>query len=523
MNFTDHLREEHAFLRALADKVGQEKPALAAQLGRHAGDPDVECLIQGAAMLNAGLRQRLEDGFPEVTQGHLARTWPFPLRPIPACGVVNVSAKASTLDAPLTLPAGESLSLLSDGRAQVFQTCHALTLQPLALIDRQLLVTHSHSEIRLTFQYQGPGGSWPTQPLSLFLGDDPQVAATLTLWCEQHQDRPVLQVEGRQWVLETVLSSPRPTADSHRPMATIVGSSRVNSPKVRTYWYQNDHLGTPHSLTDSQGNTVWRGQYSAYGQLTEEWTPPDSRDEHPQPKVNNPLRFQGQYEDTESGLYYNLNRYYDPGVGRYLTADPVGLLGGLNGYAYVNGNPVGWVDPLGLFKVDSNGFEGVEKLQNDLVEVYRVQPINNSSDILLGGAFLDQRLKGRSLLQANRERHRLMRRMTSDDPSVAVNAMQQAQGGRASSPVISTTLDKAGAEANLAKLGSVGVPAELITIRGPRSGGIDFNLELIQRGGRTKRFGDEDMKEFGIKDLYVPAEGKSKSGFEIIDRVRTKE
>jgi type VI secretion system protein ImpG len=214
MNFTDHLREEHAYLRALADKVGQEKPALAAQLGRHAGDPDVECLIQGAAMLNAGLRQRLEDGFPEVTQGHLARTWPFPLRPIPACGVVNVSAKACTLDAPLTLPAGESLSLLSDGRTQVFQTCHALTLQPLALIDRQLLVTHSHSEIRLTFQYQGPGNTWPTQPLSLFLGDDPQVAATLTLWCEQHQDRPVLQVEGRQWVLETVLSSPRPTADN---------------------------------------------------------------------------------------------------------------------------------------------------------------------------------------------------------------------------------------------------------------------------------------------------------------------
>lgn len=144
---------------------------------------------------------------------------------------------------------------------------------------------------------------------------------------------------------------------SHRPMATIVGSSRVNSPKVRTYWYQNDHLGTPHSLTDNQGNTVWRGQYSAYGQLTEEWTPPDARDEHPQPKVNNPLRFQGQYEDAESGLYYNLNRYYDPGIGRYLTADPIKLAGGLNLYQYVDGNPVGWVDPLGLFKQDGTGFD----------------------------------------------------------------------------------------------------------------------------------------------------------------------
>ncbi|MGM0511772.1 MAG: RHS repeat domain-containing protein [Pseudomonadota bacterium] len=138
---------------------------------------------------------------------------------------------------------------------------------------------------------------------------------------------------------------------SHRPMATIVGSTRVNSPKVRTYWYQNDHLGTPHSLTDSQGNTVWRGQYSAYGQLTEEWTQPDDPYGHPQPKVNNPLRFQGQYEDAESGLYYNLNRYYDPGIGRYLTQDPTGLKAGLNNYQYAECNPVSYIDPLGLFTI----------------------------------------------------------------------------------------------------------------------------------------------------------------------------
>ncbi|MCK7431184.1 RHS repeat-associated core domain-containing protein [Enterobacter chengduensis] len=63
--------------------------------------------------------------------------------------------------------------------------------------------------------------------------------------------------------------------------------------------------------------------------------------------INQPLRFQGQYHDAESGLYYNRHRYYDPGVGRYLSPDPVGLAGGINLYSYVP-NPLGWIDPLGL-------------------------------------------------------------------------------------------------------------------------------------------------------------------------------
>ncbi|MQT57173.1 RHS repeat protein, partial [Pseudomonas sp. FSL R10-0399] len=60
-----------------------------------------------------------------------------------------------------------------------------------------------------------------------------------------------------------------------------------------------------------------------------------------------PLRFQGQYFDTETGLHYNRYRYYDPQVGRFISKDPIGFAGGLNVYAYAP-NPVGWVDPFGL-------------------------------------------------------------------------------------------------------------------------------------------------------------------------------
>ncbi|ELY4008042.1 RHS domain-containing protein [Cronobacter dublinensis] len=126
------------------------------------------------------------------------------------------------------------------------------------------------------------------------------------------------------------------TEGSYEPLA------RVDSvfDDCEIYWYHTELNGLPERVTDADGQTVWRGQFSTWGKTERELSVP-------QWQVPQNLRFQGQYLDRESGLHYNLFRYYDPVAGRYTQMDPIGLAGGLNTYSYV-GDPLVWVDPLGL-------------------------------------------------------------------------------------------------------------------------------------------------------------------------------
>ena len=103
------------------------------------------------------------------------------------------------------------------------------------------------------------------------------------------------------------------------------------------YYYLNDHLATPQQLVKPDGTVVWKAAYLPYGQAQVRTA-----------TVTNNLRFPGQYFDAETGLHYNWHRFYDPATGRYLSADPIGLEGGMNLYAYVQGNPINRIDPYGL-------------------------------------------------------------------------------------------------------------------------------------------------------------------------------
>ncbi|WP_321788560.1 RHS repeat-associated core domain-containing protein [Paraburkholderia sp. J94] len=107
-------------------------------------------------------------------------------------------------------------------------------------------------------------------------------------------------------------------------------------------YYHCDQIGTPRELTDASGEVAWNAYYQAWGKAHEAISEAARK-----AGITNPLRFAGQYFDRETGLHYNRHRYYDPGTGRFVSKDPIGLAGGINVYAYAP-NPTGWVDPFGL-------------------------------------------------------------------------------------------------------------------------------------------------------------------------------
>ncbi|MDC0711451.1 RHS domain-containing protein [Stigmatella sp. ncwal1] len=106
------------------------------------------------------------------------------------------------------------------------------------------------------------------------------------------------------------------------------------------YAVVTDHLGAPTEMYDELGQLAWRMQLDAFGVGKADVT-----------LHHCPWRWPGQYEDEETGLLYNRFRYYDAYAGRYISQDPIGLLGGMLSYAYPE-NPLVTIDPLGLMDVD---------------------------------------------------------------------------------------------------------------------------------------------------------------------------
>jgi RHS repeat-associated protein len=119
--------------------------------------------------------------------------------------------------------------------------------------------------------------------------------------------------------------------------------------------YRLDQRQAAIELLDDNGGSLWVGQMDSYGRCRESG----------QEEGQQPLRLEGQLHDTATGYAHHRFRVYDPQTCRFLTTDPIGLLGGLNPYAYPS-DPVSATDPLGLAACHDSGARGVAAAESDL-------------------------------------------------------------------------------------------------------------------------------------------------------------
>ncbi|ELV2845766.1 RHS domain-containing protein [Enterobacter cloacae] len=187
---------------------------------------------------------------------------------------------------------------------------------------------------------------------------------TRFLW----QGYRLLQEQQQTGLCSTYIYDPN---EAWSPLARVDHLRDQSSGEI--YWFNTDLNGAPLEVTDERGAVRWSGQYGSFGEVRHQ-SEGFSRVVNRTAMAHQPLRYAGQYADGETGLHYNLFRYYDPQVGRFIVQDPIGLAGGnLNLYHYAP-NPLVWIDPMGLALsgVDFSGSPSlypVTGTQRNIVEI----------------------------------------------------------------------------------------------------------------------------------------------------------
>ncbi|MBI3579686.1 MAG: hypothetical protein HY089_09790 [Ignavibacteriales bacterium] len=111
-----------------------------------------------------------------------------------------------------------------------------------------------------------------------------------------------------------------------------------------TEYYHTDALGSVFALTNASGVTTASYTYDPFGNTTQTGV------------SSNPFQYTGREQDGTGLLYYRA-RYYSPSLQRFISEDPIQLVGGINFYRYAENNPLLFKDPLGLDPKDSKNCE----------------------------------------------------------------------------------------------------------------------------------------------------------------------
>jgi RHS repeat-associated protein len=227
-------------------------------------------------------------------------------------------------------PAGRLVEKQAGGDVSRFTWDSANRLVGVALPDgRRIAYVYDPFGRRLEARvYEAPTGFGPGKLLerTRYVWDGSTLAHTLRMRAAAEGD-PI--VEERTYCFEDGGFVPWAHCETKEDRFGVRGSTWA--------FYVNDPIGTPEELVDGAGEVLAELDREAWGRMRETEGV----------RASTPLRFQGQHEDSETGLFYNRFRYYDPDAGLYISPDPIGLGGGLRPFGYVQ-NPTAWIDPLGL-------------------------------------------------------------------------------------------------------------------------------------------------------------------------------
>ena len=131
-----------------------------------------------------------------------------------------------------------------------------------------------------------------------------------------------------------------------------------NAQAGQTLFFHGDALMSTVAISDTAGQMKESYAYDPYGNIIEA----KDRAGNNLTSYSTQMLYTGRELDKETGLYYNRARYYDPGLGRFISADPKGYDAGLNLYTYTQNNPLSFRDPEGLDVYWGGGYEGFQPI-----------------------------------------------------------------------------------------------------------------------------------------------------------------
>ncbi|WP_194714287.1 RHS repeat-associated core domain-containing protein [Noviherbaspirillum soli] len=128
--------------------------------------------------------------------------------------------------------------------------------------------------------------------------------------------------------------------------ATGASASLLTGLGVDEYYRRTDAAGPRDMVTDALGSVLGLADGAGQVRTTYRYEPYGATTVQGEASANS-FQYTGR-ENDGTGLYYYRARYYHPGLGRFVAEDPIGLAGGINAYTYVEGDPISFIDPLGL-------------------------------------------------------------------------------------------------------------------------------------------------------------------------------